>query len=217
MVLQYRSKRRGFHFYVQGQVWSAMQPARLPGHWSIVFICEVVCSIVFRSKNWGRSSSVRRLRWSWRKPRWRRLSRLLITSVCTMQFWKINLKVSFEYLWWQLQLATYVLEVVFDTVISSYDLTFDNSAYTAFSEALLKSREGSLPVRAGILFEMFPFCILFQVCLWKGLVFSLFILMFPNCHYRKIWQCHAWGWLSKLSFLRWSTRRSPPSSSLSSL
>ena len=56
-------------------------------------------------------------------------------------------------------------EVVFDTVISTYDLTFDNSAYTTATEALLKSRENSLPVRAGILFEMFPFCILFQVCL----------------------------------------------------
>ena len=56
-------------------------------------------------------------------------------------------------------------EVVFDTVISTYDLTFDNSAYTEATEALLKSREGSLPIRAGILFEMFPFCILFQVCL----------------------------------------------------
>ena len=55
-------------------------------------------------------------------------------------------------------------EVVFDTVISTYDLTFDNSAYTEATEALIKSREGSLPIRAGILFEMFPFCILFQVC-----------------------------------------------------
>ena len=61
-------------------------------------------------------------------------------------------------------------EVVFDTVISTYDLTFDNSAYTTATEALLKSRENSLPVRAGILFEMFPFCILFQVCLKKCLV-----------------------------------------------
>ena len=60
--------------------------------------------------------------------------------------------------------------MVFDTVISSYDMTFDNSAFTEATEALLKSREGSLPIRAGILFEMFPFCILFQVretCLFQ--------------------------------------------------
>ena len=79
-------------------------------------------------------------------------------------------------------------EVVFDTVISSYDLTFDNSAYTIATEALLKSREGSLPVRAGILFEMFPFCILFQVFMRKRsndpIPFHFLYLPYQSC--RKI-------------------------------
>ena len=78
-------------------------------------------------------------------------------------------------------------EVVFDTVISTYDLTFDNSAYTTATEALLKSRENSLPVRAGILFEMFPFCILFQVCLLRFLKelssFSEFFTLMDLSHF----------------------------------
>ena len=54
-------------------------------------------------------------------------------------------------------------EVIFDTVICTYDLTFNNEAYTKYIEGAQERKEASLPVRASVIFEMFPFCILFQV------------------------------------------------------
>ena len=63
----------------------------------------------------------------------------------------------------RVEIALKKQEVVFDTVICSFMLTFDNSAYTEITEAFLKRKEASLPIRASVLFEMFPFCILFQV------------------------------------------------------
>ena len=53
-------------------------------------------------------------------------------------------------------------EVVFDTVICTYALEFDNSAYQRHIDNLASRKEASLPIRASTLFEMFPFCILFQ-------------------------------------------------------
>ena len=53
-------------------------------------------------------------------------------------------------------------EVVFDTVVSTFNLTFDNSAFAKHNETLASRKESSLPVRASTIFEMFPFCILFQ-------------------------------------------------------
>lgn len=92
MTLQYRSKRRGYQFYVQGQT--------------------------------------------------KELSKKLF-----------NLKVSIKLI---------KTEVVFDTVICVYDLEFDNAPYKAAVESSLSRKENSLPIRAAALFEMFPFCILFQ-------------------------------------------------------
>ena len=92
MTLQYRSKRRGFHFYVQGQtIQIAKELFKIPS---------------------------------------------------TMKMLK--------------------QEVLFDTVIVTYDLKFDNSAYKQWQEANLARKEASLPIKAGTLFEMFPFCILFH-------------------------------------------------------
>ena len=54
-------------------------------------------------------------------------------------------------------------EVIFDTVVCTFDLQFDNSAFILQSETALKRKEGSLPIKAATLFEMFPFCILYQV------------------------------------------------------
>ena len=53
-------------------------------------------------------------------------------------------------------------EVVFDTVICTYELKFDNSAYTKYMQTLSERKESSLPIRASLIFEMFPFCVLFQ-------------------------------------------------------
>ena len=62
-------------------------------------------------------------------------------------------------------------EVVFDTVVTTFDLKFENKVYIAAQAAAAKLRESSMPIRAAILFEMFPFCILFTVS-------SLFVNIF---------------------------------------
>ena len=54
-------------------------------------------------------------------------------------------------------------EVVFDTVVTSFHMKFENKVFIAAKEAEAKVKESSMPVRAAILFEMFPFCILFTV------------------------------------------------------
>ncbi len=54
-------------------------------------------------------------------------------------------------------------EVVFDTVVCTFDLEFDNSAFAVQRDAALQRKEASLPIKAATLFEMFPFCILFKV------------------------------------------------------
>ncbi len=92
MTLQYRSKRRGFHFYVQGQT--------------------------------------------------KEIAKELFGLKLTMKLQK--------------------QEVVFDTVICTYALEFDNNAYQRHIDSLASRKESSLPIRAATLFEMFPFCILFQ-------------------------------------------------------
>ena len=58
-------------------------------------------------------------------------------------------------------------EVVFDTVVTSYDMKFDNAIYRSAMEAQAKLKEASMPIRAALLFEMFPFCVLFTVNLKK--------------------------------------------------
>ena len=92
MVLQYRSKRRGFHFYVQGQTME--------------------------------------------------IGKTLFKTAITMKITK--------------------QEILFDTVIVTYDLQFDNVAFKKWQEAAAARKEASLPIKAGTLFEMFPFCILFH-------------------------------------------------------
>ena len=53
-------------------------------------------------------------------------------------------------------------EILFDTVIVTYEMQFDNSAFRRWQEAAAARKEASLPIKAGTLFEMFPFCILFH-------------------------------------------------------
>ena len=54
-------------------------------------------------------------------------------------------------------------EVLFDTVVTIFNIKFENTVYTDAQAAAAKLREAAMPVRASILFDMFPFCILFQV------------------------------------------------------
>ena len=68
-------------------------------------------------------------------------------------------------------------EVVFDTVVTSYDMKFDNQVYKSAMAAQAKLKESSMPIRAAILFEMFPFCILFTVS-YKSLFCALLLTKF---------------------------------------
>ncbi len=52
-------------------------------------------------------------------------------------------------------------EVVFDTVVVTYVMEFDNSPYVKVQETLGLQNESSLPIRAHVIFEIFPFSILF--------------------------------------------------------
>ena len=54
-------------------------------------------------------------------------------------------------------------EVVFDTVVTTFHMKFENTVYIAAQESVAKMKENSMPIRASVLFEMFPFCILFTV------------------------------------------------------
>lgn len=51
-------------------------------------------------------------------------------------------------------------EVLFDTVHVTFQLTFDNRAFTLASLAMTRE-EKHLPIGASVLFEIFPFCIVF--------------------------------------------------------
>lgn len=95
LALQYRSKRRGFHHYVQGQILE-------------------IGNKIFKK-----------------------------------EIGQITVKLLKQ-------------EVLFDTVIVSYELKFDNTAYKGWAERQVMRKEQGLPIKAGILFEMFPFCILFH-------------------------------------------------------
>ncbi len=59
-------------------------------------------------------------------------------------------------------------------------LSFDNSAYTRYREVAALRQEASLPVRANVIFEIFPFGILFNDNLVITLVGSSLRLIMPN-------------------------------------
>ena len=63
---------------------------------------------------------------------------------------------------WPLQMKVTKQEVLFDTVIVTYDLVFDNTQYKLWAGRQASRRETGLPIKAGTLFEMFPFSILFH-------------------------------------------------------
>ncbi|XP_055377567.1 soluble guanylate cyclase 88E [Condylostylus longicornis] len=52
-------------------------------------------------------------------------------------------------------------EILFDTVHVTFQLTFDNRAFTLASLAMTRE-EKHLPISAHVLFEIFPFCIVFS-------------------------------------------------------
>lgn len=73
-------------------------------------------------------------------------------------------------------------EILFDTVHVTFQLTFDNRAFTLASLAMTRE-EKHLPISATVLFEIFPFCIVFGLAfiiinLIKLLKINLVLLLF---------------------------------------
>merc|ERR1719334_2622428 len=98
LMLQYRTRRRGFHYYVQGQV-------------------KEIAKMLFI--NAGEVTN------------------------------KLEAKLKKQ-------------EIVFDTAVFHFELKFDNVGYTQYLKAKEERKEASMPIRAGIFFEMFPFCLLYE-------------------------------------------------------
>jgi len=98
LMMQYRTRRRGFHYYVQGQV-------------------KEIAKCLFI--NTGQLDN------------------------------KLDAKLKKQ-------------EIVFDTAVFHFELTYDNKGFVEYQKALESRKESSMPVRAGVFFEMFPFCLLFE-------------------------------------------------------
>jgi len=98
LMMQYRTRRRGFHYYVQGQV-------------------KEIAKTLFI--NTGQLDN------------------------------KLDAKLKKQ-------------EIVFDTAVFYFELTYDNRGFVEYQKALESRKEASMPIRAGIFFEMFPFCVLFE-------------------------------------------------------
>merc|ERR1719309_1645625 len=98
LMLQYRTRRRGFHYHVQGQV--------------------------------------------------KEIGKLLFLNAGDVSN-KLEAKLKKQ-------------EIVFDTAVFHFELKFNNQAYVDFLAAKESRKEASMPVRAGVFFEMFPFCILYE-------------------------------------------------------
>merc|ERR1719219_2667068 len=96
--MQYRTRRRGFHFYVQGQV---KEMAKMLFHHTKQFENKLDCKLKKQ-------------------------------------------------------------EIVFDTAVFHYELTFQNHGYVEYIKALEERKDTSMPIRAGVFFDMFPFCILYE-------------------------------------------------------
>ena len=124
MKLQYRTRRRGFHFYVQGQVLGLVKT------WPFFYLCfrKELMSYILQIKE---------------------LSKLLFMKAGRMTD-KVDAKLKKQ-------------EIVFDTAVFHFELEFDNQGYQKFLDALAERTEESMPIRATVLFEMFPFCILYEV------------------------------------------------------
>lgn len=75
----------------------------------------------------------------------------------------------------ELQIELVREEVLFDTVHVTFQLTFDNRAFTLASLAMTRE-EKHLPIGACVLFEIFPFCIVFG-CVLMALYFNCLMLL----------------------------------------
>ena len=58
---------------------------------------------------------------------------------------------------------TFLPQVVFDTVVTTYELKFVNKGYDNMKAKHASQQDNSMPIKASVLFEMFPFSILYNV------------------------------------------------------
>ena len=58
---------------------------------------------------------------------------------------------------------TCFFQVVFDTVVNTFEMKFENEGYKQMIAAKEARKDTSMPIRAATIFEMFPFCVLFNV------------------------------------------------------
>ncbi|XP_059085303.1 soluble guanylate cyclase 88E-like [Tigriopus californicus] len=72
-------------------------------------------------------------------------------------------------------------EVIFDTISVSYLLEFDNSAFVVNQQNMTLRQEASLPIRAHVIFEIFPFSILLSESLVITLVGTSLRQIIPDC------------------------------------
>ena len=52
---------------------------------------------------------------------------------------------------------------MFDTVVNTFEMKFENLGFNEMIAAKEARKDASMPIRAATLFEMFPFCVLFNV------------------------------------------------------
>merc|ERR1719300_1833931 len=116
MTMEYRSKRRGFQFYVQGQI--------------------------------------------------KELSKNFATEIKKLD---IELKKQ---------------EVIFDTVVTYYELKFENQGYITKLENEAKRKVDAMPIKASIIFEMFPFCILYNSNMEVTILGSFWELVKPLVEFK---------------------------------
>ncbi|XP_014295321.2 soluble guanylate cyclase 88E [Microplitis demolitor] len=76
-------------------------------------------------------------------------------------------------------------EVLFDTVHVTFQLTFDNRAFT-FASLAMTREEKHLPIGASVLFEIFPFCIVFGYDMVVRSIGNSLIVILPDLVGKKI-------------------------------
>ncbi|KAJ6634645.1 Soluble guanylate cyclase 88E [Pseudolycoriella hygida] len=76
-------------------------------------------------------------------------------------------------------------EILFDTVHVTFQLTFDNRAFTLASLAMTRE-EKHLPISAAVLFEIFPFCIVFGSDMLVRSIGNSLMVIIPDLVGKKI-------------------------------
>ncbi|XP_031638336.1 soluble guanylate cyclase 88E isoform X2 [Contarinia nasturtii] len=79
-------------------------------------------------------------------------------------------------------------EILFDTVHVTFQLTFDNRAFTLASLAMTRE-EKHLPISASVLFEIFPFCVVFGSDMVVRSIGNSLLVILPELVGKKITSC----------------------------